>query len=66
MIGLVGRRPTAPLSWEKNGTRGSCRPDNTSRDPAINDPTVITYCGFEGQTMNLLTSPVVSQKPSIV
>lgn len=43
----------ARLAWEKNGTRGSC--DN---DFGRNDPNIITFCGFEGQTMNLLTSPV--------
>ena len=44
------------LAWEKNGTRGYCGPSvyGTGR----NDPNIIKYCGFEGQTMNLLTSPV--------
>ncbi len=45
------------LSWERNGTRGSCRSDTG------NDPTVVQYCGFEGQIMNMLHGSVATAYP---
>jgi hypothetical protein len=45
------------LAWELNGTRGSCR-----ADPG-NDATVLRYCGFEGQVMNLLHGDSMTAYP---
>jgi hypothetical protein len=42
------------LSWSKNGTRGYCASDK------LNDPNIVPYCGFEGQLLNLLHSPVAN------
>ena len=45
------------LSWERNGTRGSCR-----ADPG-NDAEVLRYCGFEGQVMNMLHGDDITAYP---
>ena len=42
------------LAWSKNGTHGHCAHDK------LNDPKVVQYCGFEGQLMNLLHSPIAT------
>ena len=42
-------------TWSKNGTRGSCPPTKRGMDA-----NVIQYCGFEGRTMNMLHSPLIT------
>ena len=43
-----------PAAWARNGTRGSCPP------VAVPDPEVMPYCGFEGQVLNVLQSPLTT------
>ena len=42
------------LAWERTGVRGACRSDSST------DPSVIRYCGFEGQVMNMLHGTIAT------
>ena len=53
-MGTYGGPGDAPVGWMKNGTKGSCPPNPT------NAPAVISHCGFEGNVMNMLHSPVAT------
>ena len=50
----VGGTGKDGMGWSKNGSRGSCDANT------VNDPAVIQYCGFAGNVMNMLHSPVAT------